>query len=355
MSAARSKSDKTSTAAIYQSQLAELPKASEATSSASSQTTVSQDDLVKGVIALYADYVERCVQSNKFDYINYLLDDLAKLAQIKPQDFPLEIALPLDSIRDIYQKTGLIQLRPVNTADKLLLGCGNGPCCTTTTGDHSHTGFITINPVLSMNPCVVAAFGIDQGLNQILPPHFYKELYSEAVTIADHLEDLPQDTFNCMSPSFKVFELNDPRPAQLASSNLFWKADGPATTALKKLLVEESNCREQNNEMRIACNEHQDLEITFPKAENLAAFLDFYQFNAQTKAGNTLTLKVADAKQFLNHWKERFPNSEDPHSAIITELSKRQTNTQTQATHQQSESSVPGTKPGPSSSSSSSL
>lgn len=72
-----------------------------------------------------------------------------------------------------------IQLRNI-VETKLIIGCGNNPTSDVYRderyrhmyGDHSHTGYATIDPDIEMNPTIVAYFGYGELPQEILPPQF---------------------------------------------------------------------------------------------------------------------------------------------------------------------------------------
>ena len=92
----------------------------------------------------------------------------------------LEIDLSWEQIEEIFNKYGIIQLRKIDeNSHKLLLGCGNKPINDFfQTRGHYHKGTTTVNPSLSMNPTIVASFGIDD-LSNVLPSRQYDTLAFE--------------------------------------------------------------------------------------------------------------------------------------------------------------------------------
>lgn len=135
----------------------------------------------------------------------------------------LNITLPIDKIKDIFNKTGLIQLREADTSKKLLVGCGNGQI-----GDggckSKHDGYITINPEIEMNPTIVGAFGHDDNLNLILKEGFFEEFHSECVTLGSTFSELSKNTFKPMIKGFKIYEITSDVPRRvtdLVRSDLF--------------------------------------------------------------------------------------------------------------------------------------
>ena len=93
----------------------------------------------------------------------------------------LKIDYTMEQIREIYEKHGVLALRPLK-GDKLLLGCGNNPVDPNfvTKPRHEHDDYDTVNPQISMNPSLVAAFGVNK-LKGLLP-NTYEELAFEAFT-----------------------------------------------------------------------------------------------------------------------------------------------------------------------------
>jgi hypothetical protein len=94
-----------------------------------------------------------------------------KSAKECPYDWRLiDVQLPLDNIEQILQKTGILQLRPIDKNCRTLIpGCGNHPIVNSG-GDpishddpyrkiHAHRNAITVNPFLAANPTLVGFFG----------------------------------------------------------------------------------------------------------------------------------------------------------------------------------------------------
>lgn len=147
-------------------------------------------------------YIENCIDRS--------LDELGDSAETRIKTLQnLHVTLPIEKIKEIFHKTGLIQLRDVAESDKLLLGCGNCPIVPLLTKGHEHKGFITINPDISMNPTVVGAFGHNKGLSQILPKEHFKDLYGEHVTLATSADDLLKETFDSLKKGFKLLSIDN--------------------------------------------------------------------------------------------------------------------------------------------------
>jgi len=93
----------------------------------------------------------------------------------------LNIECSMNELRTHYEKHGVLMLRPLK-GNELLLGCGNVPVESPYHDNphHKHEGYDTINPMLSMNSTIVAAFGEDD-LEGLLPTG-YKKVVFEAFT-----------------------------------------------------------------------------------------------------------------------------------------------------------------------------
>lgn len=102
----------------------------------------------------------------------YMREDFASVKECKVQWPLLDVQLPIDQIRQILYKTGIMQLRPIDENCRILVvGCGNGPIANaagyalTNKDDdayqeqHAHHNAITINPHLATNPTLVGVFG----------------------------------------------------------------------------------------------------------------------------------------------------------------------------------------------------
>lgn len=147
----------------------------------------------------------------------------------------LDVDYSIEDIENNFTDKKVIQLRDVKKCDHLLIGCGNTPLkegmgegSYMHDQDHSHIDSITINPSILMNPTVVAAFSFDKGLKQILPLNHYTEIQTEAVTIANKIEDIDQDIFLCLKKDFKTFEIQNTESKtkiSLEESELFWNRE----------------------------------------------------------------------------------------------------------------------------------
>jgi len=93
----------------------------------------------------------------------------------------LDIQYTIEDIRENFEKYGVLLLRPLKGI-KLLLGCGNKPVCPYLAAQpyHEHDEYDTVNPEISTNPGLIAAFGAND-LSEILP-NTYEELAFEAFT-----------------------------------------------------------------------------------------------------------------------------------------------------------------------------
>lgn len=104
------------------------------------------------------------------------------------------ITLPLDKIKETYEKYGIIVLRPHNGETTLTIGQGNyrlsdagGYIINLMTQDNfyfnnPHANFkqCTLDPDLRKNPTVVAYFG-SQDITKVLPHQFFMEIKNESI------------------------------------------------------------------------------------------------------------------------------------------------------------------------------
>ncbi len=182
------------------------------------------------IFNIYEQYAE-IDHGNVNSMINNNAEDIR--SALEREDYylaNLTIDLPLEQIKEVFEKYHVIQLRPIEDSSDLLIGCGNRPVNPHyQNGGHDHLGMVTINPKLSMNPTIVAAFGYDDGLNHILPRHHFENLHAEATTISDHISIFMQskvarEAMECLKPDFKTFEVGykDPFPS-FGNSNFFLK------------------------------------------------------------------------------------------------------------------------------------
>jgi hypothetical protein len=94
-----------------------------------------------------------------------------KSAKECPYDWrQIDVHLPLDKIEQILQKTGILQLRPIDKNCRTLIpGCGSYPIADSASYPishddpyrkiHAHRNAITVNPHLAANPTLVGFFG----------------------------------------------------------------------------------------------------------------------------------------------------------------------------------------------------
>jgi hypothetical protein len=150
----------------------------------------------------------------------------------------LTITLPLEEMRRVFETYGVLQLRPFNGI-MALIGCGNNPiekpyiplddyeldkskpipraalfvlceyfeCSGSSLGDHRHEGYDTINPELTMNPTLVAAFGIDK-LEGVLPNTYIKVSYENIFPGGD------PESLNAFKFHFSNADVYDMHPNQ---------------------------------------------------------------------------------------------------------------------------------------------
>lgn len=155
----------------------------------------------------------------------------------------LRIELPMEQIRSIFHKFGVLQLRPLN-GHALLIGCGNCPVeakyrpadakvlekpevlaspipldseelrylqayeglTPESLRDHRHEGYDTINPELCMNPTIVAAFAINN-LKGLLPTTYTKVTYENIFPMRS-AEALEIFKHHCLGANVYEFDVN---------------------------------------------------------------------------------------------------------------------------------------------------
>jgi hypothetical protein len=82
-----------------------------------------EDDIFDRIIQIYYRYAEQ--QDNENIYL-CVADDIKLLNQMtQEQKSRLRVELPIEEIERIFNENGVIQLRPLDTSTKLLIGCGN--------------------------------------------------------------------------------------------------------------------------------------------------------------------------------------------------------------------------------------
>lgn len=115
------------------------------------------------LIALYNDYLDSLRKNPEF-HSWFPLEEMVITKEIIPH---LDIDLSIEEIKEMYKKTGVVQLRKINPKSKtLVICCGNRPLLGEPLHrdeqfmlEHSHDGEITIDPNPRMNPTVLAFFG----------------------------------------------------------------------------------------------------------------------------------------------------------------------------------------------------
>lgn len=184
------------------------------------QNTLNRDD-AEDFLKLYRDFViandsdgpESCFLKNDL----WITDDthVFKLDIPYYNEFDyrnLEVTLPMQQIRQIYETERVIQLRPIDpSATTLIIGCGNGrlSCAGGSSYgfnaektpwskepwkvyarkhsvEHLHPGVITIDPQLAANPTLVAYFG-DQPVSKI-----FKGQKFDTIIFEGYYSDYPQ-------------------------------------------------------------------------------------------------------------------------------------------------------------------
>ena len=139
----------------------------------------------------------------------------------------LTITLPLKRIKEIFDKYGVIQLRELNTGDKLLIGCGNMPCDQHKhTADHAHPGYDTVDLSLSMNPSVIGVFGADPGLVFVLPKAHYTTLATECCDL-DYVANTDAVLTSCMKNGYQGVRLEEPYELQFGEEPELPPSDTP--------------------------------------------------------------------------------------------------------------------------------
>lgn len=114
------------------------------------------------------------------DEVNALGEQIGEGEQYPEALNNLDVNLSWNEIEDVFNKYGVIQLRKIDgDSHKLLLGCGNYPIDEGFRDwGHFHKGMTTINPEITKNPTIIAAFGIDD-LTNLLPEKQYNTLVFE--------------------------------------------------------------------------------------------------------------------------------------------------------------------------------
>lgn len=176
---------------------------------------------IKPVFSLYEQYAALGGRyPHAQDCIDLDIDNIRKA--LESENFwisNINPTLPMQQIDMIFDKYQVIQLREVGISKNLLLGCGNTPALPAFKTNHQHAEMETINPQLSMNPSIVAAWGEDEGLNCILPQGHYENLYGEAMALCMCSEygqysatRAVKDALKCLTDNFKTFELIRKQP-----------------------------------------------------------------------------------------------------------------------------------------------
>lgn len=178
-------------------------------------------DMVTELLKLYYNYYEHVLGNIPDDTVRTNLKisldfDNTKIYNGLPL-FDLDIEYTIEQIKYYYDKYGIIVLRNPFASKKLLLGCGNKPLehGNFDSGIHAHNGYITINPEITMNPTIIGAFGVDDGIKQLYLDIGFKfnEIIGEAVTIyvvenSPVTEKLKLTLDTVMIPDYKVGEID---------------------------------------------------------------------------------------------------------------------------------------------------
>jgi hypothetical protein len=157
-------------------------------------------------------------------------DDLVRLGASDEERIQkithLNVIIGIEKIREVFQKFGVIQLREVDSSTKILIGCGNSPIDLCFTNhrheDHRHEGWVTVNPEITMNPSIIAAFGMDKQLTRVLPLKFYDCVYGEAVTLAHTFADFDTTVLDVMKDGFKTYQTGCDGPVDFSTSDFFF-------------------------------------------------------------------------------------------------------------------------------------
>lgn len=167
------------------------------------------------LLSLYKRFID---DYKKHPSFNINMESILSQAYIKALTNPklldkLSIALPLEEIKNLYDKTGVIVLRPPHDEKKLLLFCGNNPIEEVNTfggkEQHLHPDKYTIDPDILMNPSIIAFFGIQ---NQRLAKVFdyfntekFEVLCDEGSNpIAENAKEINSFDYSFMQPNFKL-------------------------------------------------------------------------------------------------------------------------------------------------------
>lgn len=174
---------------------------------------------VERLFKLYLRYYAKIVLTDEAYIIDSIHTDHNNILAYRFQDQYMgsevlrfiEVDYTIDQIEQNFEKYGIIILRDPTKSKKLLLGCGTKPLIILK--NHEHKDFTTINPQLSMNPTIVGAFGVDDGIERFFIDVNYKfdDLYGEAVTIAfdEKTAEMTADKLDkIMEPNYGVYELD---------------------------------------------------------------------------------------------------------------------------------------------------
>lgn len=154
--------------------------------------------MVDLVLNLFDQYISD--QNSRYDFDIKKIWSKSSYLDNTPFKSELKINSDIQTIKNLYQKYKIIQLRKLTTETKLIIGCGNGPVfwgslpillkfqkilygrVINKTGDkynsdHSHINCYTINPDIGMNPSVVGEFGISDF--KFLPKNYFEEIIFE--------------------------------------------------------------------------------------------------------------------------------------------------------------------------------
>lgn len=150
------------------------------------------------LFSLYAKFFERFTKENSeiAQGVQWMKEGFNSVKECQFQWRDLDVTLSEEEIGKTLEKTGVLQLRPIDKDSRILIvGCGNKPLADSGgfpitepediqyQNEHTHHNAVTIDPHLAANPTLVAFFGA-QKLPMIENGHF-DLIVIEGVSICD--------------------------------------------------------------------------------------------------------------------------------------------------------------------------
>jgi hypothetical protein len=124
---------------------------------------------------LYQRFSDHAKEQFGITKCDWMAEDFTSVKDCSFEWQNLDIALPLDKVEEILNRTEVLQLRSIPEDSKvLIIGCGNSPFADDGSYPlrqdeweeyrlrHKHPKAITINPHLAHNPTLVGFFGAQQ-------------------------------------------------------------------------------------------------------------------------------------------------------------------------------------------------